>query len=287
MSYNLDLFFEPAASRQRVIEHFAARKYFTIDGDTVGYEHPHTQVYFTIRLRCARNVLLQRTVTAAEFEINYIRPSFFGPEAERELSAFVATFRPRIEDVQMHGMDTGPYSGRGFLGGWNFGNQFSIRKYASRLAEFGITPMPGEALRAAWAWNSELAARRDKYAPGAFVPLIRFHRIEGRASRVAVWPLGMPIILPRVDHVLVGRNIGDEKRYGLAPWAEVEDVVRRSDFDMAKDPLDLRYIQTPAPIVDWITNIPFVDLEELPLIPAYTILDDDLIAAARASFDEA
>ena len=225
-------------------------------------------------------------MAAAEFEINYSRPSFFGIEAERELSAFVAAFRPPIEDAQMHGMGGGPYSGQGFLDGWNFGNAFSIGTSASRLADFGQMPMPGEALRAAWAWNIECAARRDKYERSAFVPIITFYRIEGRPSRVVVWPLGMPIVLPRVDHVLVGRNIGDEKRYGLATWSEVEDVVRDAGFDMTKDPFDLRYLRTPPAIADWIANLPFVDLATLERRPAYTILDDDLIAAARERFEE-
>jgi hypothetical protein len=60
---------------------------------------PTTGVYFWITLRRARNILLQRTVASAEFEINYNRPSFFGIEAERELSAFIAAFQPRIEDL--------------------------------------------------------------------------------------------------------------------------------------------------------------------------------------------
>jgi hypothetical protein len=286
MSYSLDLFFEPAAPRRRVLEHFAARKYFKIDGDKVTYEHPDTEVYFFMRLRCARNVLLQRMVAAAEFEINYSRPSFFGLEAERELSALVAAFQPRIDDPQMHGMGEGPYSGRGFLDGWNFGNVFSTRTVVSRLADFGMASMSGEALRAAWAWNYQYPARCDEFERSAFVPAIFFHRIEGRPSRVVVWPRGMSIMLPRVDYVLLGRVIEGEKRYGMAPWPEVEHVVRRCGFDMTKDPLDLRYFRTPEPIVDWIVNKPLVDTKALERLPAYTILDDELLAAARESLDD-
>ncbi len=286
MSYSLDLYFEPAVRRRRVLEHFAARKHFTIDGDKVAYEHPDTEVDFSLRLRCAKNVLLQRTVVAAEFEINYGRPSFFGLEAERELSAFVTAFQPRIDDPQIHGMEEGPYSGQGFLNGWNFGNVFCIRSAVSRLADFGLASMPSEALRAAWAWNYACAARRDQFERSAFVPAIRFRRIEGRPSRVVVWPPGMPVILPKVDHVLVGRLVGSEKRFGLAPWPEVEDVARRAGFDTAKDPLDLRYFVTPPEIADWVANIPLIDVQGLEDLPAYKILDDELIAAARGSLNE-
>jgi len=90
MSYTLDLHFRPAVPRDRVLRYFAARKYFTIVEDKLSYQNPDTGVYFWIKLRCARNILLQRTIVSAEFEINYNRPSFFGIEGERELSAFVA-----------------------------------------------------------------------------------------------------------------------------------------------------------------------------------------------------
>lgn len=281
MSYDLDLFFEPAVRRRRVLEHFAARKYFTIDGDEVAYEHPHTEVNFFLRLRCAKNALLQRTVVAAEFEINYARPSYFGLEAERELSAFVAAFQPRIEDPQIHGMDEGPYSGEGFLKGWNFGNVFSLRSAVSRLADFGLASMLGEALRAAWAWNYACAARREEFERSAFVPMIKFRRIDGCASRVVVWPQGEPVILPRVDYVLVGRLVGGEWRFGLAAWPEVEDVARRTGFDVTKDPLDLRYFVTPPEIAEWVVNIPLIDVGELEELPAYKIIDEELVAAAR------
>ena len=114
MSYTLDLYFEPAIPYKRLLQYVAACKHFTVVRDEISYENPDTGVYFFIRLGCARNVLFQRKAVSAEFEVNYIRPSFFGIEAERELSALVAAFQPRIEDAQMKGMGDGPYSREGF-----------------------------------------------------------------------------------------------------------------------------------------------------------------------------
>jgi hypothetical protein len=96
----------------------------------------------------------------------------------------------------------------------------------------------------------------------------------------------LPIILPKVDYVLLGRDVGHEKGYGLAAWLEVEDVVRRAGFDTTKDPLDLRYFLTPPPIAEWFANIPLIDLTALSLLPAYEILDDELISAARRRLKE-
>jgi hypothetical protein len=281
MSYDLFLFFEPAIPRRRMLEYFGARKHYTIDGDHLAYGNPHTEVYFSIRFRHRRNALLQSVVAAARFEINYARPSFFGLEAEKELSAFAAAFQPRIEDPQTHGMADGPYSGQGFLNGWNFCNVLCIGSFMSHHVDFAPASMPAETLRAVWAWNYDCAARRDRFAQSAFVPVIRFDAIEGRPSRTVVWPLGMPIILPRVDYVLLGRDVANEKRCGLAPWPEVEDVVRRAGFDVTKDPLDLHYFLTPTPIADWFANFPLIDPTALRSLPAYQILDDELISAAR------
>jgi hypothetical protein len=282
MSYTLDLHFRPAVPRDRVLRYFAARKYFTIVEDKLSYQNPDTGVYFWIKLRCARNILLQRTIVSAEFEINYNRPSFFGIEGERELSAFVAAFQPRIEDAQMHGMGEGPYSREGFLSGWNFGNVFGIHNRLSNDSAGDIPSLPAETLRAVWTWNDQRGDLKRRKA-GCVVPTIRFIHIDGRLRRVVIWGEGAAIVLPQVDYVLVGKLIASEKRVRLVPWSEVLDVARRAGFDTAKLPLSLAYLVTPRPIADWLANLPLIDFEALPgdRLEAHQVIDNELIAAAR------
>jgi hypothetical protein len=193
MSYDLDLYFEQAVSRSRILQYFAARKRYTVEENNAVYQNPDTGVYFFIRLRCARSVLFQKNVVAAEFEINYHRPSFFGTEAEIELSAFVAAFQPRIHDPQIRGMGEGPYSGEGFLNGWNFGNVFSIRRGLSDSPGHNIPSVPADRFRAAWAWNYRLAERQRRN-PDCFVPTIRFFCIDRPANTVVAWGDGMPVL---------------------------------------------------------------------------------------------
>ena len=107
MSYTLDFYFEPPVRRHRLLQHFAARRHFSIKNDDLVYENPYTGVYFFVRLPSARK-LFRSNVVSAEFEINYYRPSYFGIEAENVLSDFVAVFQPGIEDPQMQGMGEGP-----------------------------------------------------------------------------------------------------------------------------------------------------------------------------------
>ena len=287
MSYSLELFLEPGVQRDRILQYFAGRRNFSTADERMDYENPDTGVYFSFALRCARDVLFRTNVVSTEFEINYNRPSFFGIEAERELTAFVAAFEPRIEDAQIEGMGEGPYSGEGFLRGWNFGNVFSVRAGLSRWSDRAIDTMPADQLRTVWSWNYQCAERRKRLGHRRFVPTIMFFRIEGRASRVVVWGEGTPILLPIVDHVLVGRHVSGEKRVGLAPWSEVQDVVKRAGFDTADDPLDLEYFVTPPPIANWVANTPLIDLKALERLSSSQIIDDELVAAARESIEHA
>lgn len=285
MSYSLELYFEPAVRRGRMLQYFAARKYFSVQKGDVLYKNMDTGVYFFMKLRCARNILFQRTVVSAEFEINYYRPSYFGIEAERELSAFMAAFQPRIDDPQIHGMGEGPYSGEAFLNAWNIGNRFSIRSALSRDPDVDIPSMPANELRTTWEWNDRRAERIDMVRDCCIVPTIMLVPIEGRLSRLVVWPMGMSILLPRADYVLVGRIIFGEKRFGLARWSEAQEVAGRAGFDTMKDPLEIAYFVTPPPIANWARNIPLIDPRTLRRLSPERVLDDELIAAARESIE--
>jgi hypothetical protein len=282
MSYDLDLYFKPAVSRSRILQYFTARKHYTVEENNAVYQNPDTGVYFFMRLRCARSVLLQKNVVATEFEINYHRPSFFGTEAEIGLSAFVAAFRPRIQDSQMPGMGEGPYSGEGFLNGWNFGNVFGASVGLSDNPGGNITSMPADRLRAAWAWNYRLTEHQRRN-PDCFVPTIRFFRIDRPANTVVAWGDGMPVLLPKVDYVLVGRSVPGEPRFGLAPWSEVAEIIERAGFGTANDPLELTSLTTPPPIANWVADIPMIDVGALEQLRADQILDEEIVAAAKES----
>jgi hypothetical protein len=282
MSYSLDLCFQPPVRRHRILQYFAARAHFFVAKDKVLYENPNTGVYFFMTLQHRRNVLFQSNVVAAEFEVNYYRPSFFAIEAEREISAFVAAFQPQIHDPQINGMGDGPYSGEKFMDAWNFGNVFSARDALS--PNRNTASMPTEVLRAAWEWNYR-SAEREWRNPNLFMPDIMFFRIEGRPSRVVVWPQGMAALLPKADYVLVGRLVSGEKRYGLARWSEVLEVVQSAGFDTATNPLKLMYLVTPPPIANWVANVPLIDINTLERLSADRILDEEVIAAARESIE--
>jgi hypothetical protein len=278
MSYSLFLQFKPRLRRADLLKYFLSRKHYSDTRDRVSYQNEDTGVYFWFKLRCSRDLLLRRTVVGAEFEINYNRPSFFGIETEQELSAFIAAFHPEIEDPQMEGMGQGPYSGEGFLRGWNFGNRFAVQQIAAKEINGKIATMSSVELHAAWMWNYRYAERRDGRSARNYVLPILFWRIDGRVHRVIVWRDSMSILMPRVDYVVVAREIAGKPQAGLVVWSEVVDLAKRAGFDASKEPLELRYLTPPSIIIEWSAKIPLIDLKTTERLLPYQIVDDELIA---------
>jgi hypothetical protein len=281
MSYDLSLEFEPAIDRRRFLQFFGRRKHYAATDTEILYGNPDTRVGFTFRYHTSRFPLLRKKIHRAEFEINYCRPSFFGLEAEIELTVLVAEFAPKIEDPQIEGMGEGPYLPEGFLRGWNFGNRFSFHCMLSEDPDYKFRTMPQSKVRAAWDWNYRPAEWTEKVHDWPFVPHIGVLEVDGSPRLSAVWPpMGMPILLPKVDYVLVGRRISGEQRFGLATWAEILDVVRLSGMDAGREPLDLRYFRTPDPIMKFFNDIPLIDLDTVPRLPLDEVFDSEILEAA-------
>jgi hypothetical protein len=279
MPYSLDIYFKPPVALSRLLQYFGPRKYYRLVENKIIYENPYTEVDFFFRLH---GTFFGSRIAFAEFEINYNRPSFFGTEADIELSAFMEAFQPRIFDAQMRGMAEGPYSNEGFLNGWNFGNRFGVRAVMVEQPE--IITKPADELRATWEWNYRIYERSQLFKD-CYVSKIFFLHFEGRLNRVVIWPRGEPVLMPRVPHVLIRRFVSRESRYGLATWSEVLDVVARAGFDTTKDSLHLKYIITPEPIADWVANIELIDHHALEDIDPYRIIDENIVEAARAAIE--
>ncbi len=283
MSYSLFLHFKPRLRRADILDYFARRRHYKLAKTRVSYGNEDTGVYFWFQLSLGWDFLLRRTVKSLEFELNYNRPSFFGLEAEQELSDFIDAFHPRIEDPQMEGLGTGAYSRDGFLRGWNFGNRLAIGQIATEGSERKIATMPAAALRAAWEWNYRCADQREKRKQQSYVPSILFWRIDGRVCRVAAWGESIPILLPRVDYVFVAREAAGKVQGTLALWTEIVALAQRAGFDTGKEPLELRYLTPPPVIAAWAANLSLSDLNAYEQLPAHQIIDEELIAGAPES----
>lgn len=209
MSY--DLFFTlPAAVTQDDIEaYFRQRRHYKVDGGAT-YENADTGVYFSFVMDEGEvsvdqgNDGPQRRIA---FNLNYFRPHIFGLEAEPEVSAFVDRFNPAIEDPQVQGMASGPYSSEAFLRGWNCGNEVA---YQSIIESHGkantFLTMPEAAIEGIWRWNRAVPKMQAAHGESIFVPKIMMLNVGGEAKSAVVWGDGIASVLPQVDIVFVYRD---------------------------------------------------------------------------------
>src|SRR5262249_15239827 len=129
--------------------HFLFRPNYQVNSGHAFYENEDTGVYFSFDL--TEDDSEDSTSSHASFNLNYYRPHFFGLEAAPAVAAFVERCRLHVEDPQVNGMGTGPFTSEGFLKGWNAGNLFGYQA----LQDSGRIPpaYTTAGLEQAWKWN--------------------------------------------------------------------------------------------------------------------------------------
>ena len=245
MSY--DLFFrapDGVFTRETFGNYFGSRPNYEVNGGQAFYQNDVTGVYFSFDWNDPSTQADEGEQSySVAFNINYCRPSFFGLEAEPEVTAFVKAFGFAVEDPQMNGMGHGPYDDALFLSGWNVGNAFGVEGvFRGRRHEAPPPTRPTAELHRIWAWNAGVAKRQKELGEDVFVPRIMFGRFAGRLASLFVWGDGIPTVVPSVDSVLVlRRELAPRRWLGgakedrcVVPGADVAALVRRaggSDLD--------------------------------------------------------
>lgn len=280
MSY--DLFFKSGnrpLSKRQLTSYFAQRDCYTIKADQALYSNEDTGVYFCFDY-VADNPL------AVAFNLNYFRPHFFGLEAAREVSAFVATFGLSLHDPQVDGMGDGPFSTDGFLRGWNAGNRFGYKTYLSSDDRPQIHVYPTSGLEQVWNWNFNRKSLQDHFGDGIFVPIIMFMGVEGRnqARTSIVWPDAHPIYMPKTDLVFLIRDelssspgVNGSYETTVVEWSEIELVIGGYPYDEKTGCYRLEYDSAPPSLSDFVRAIPLVPHDRIAGLPYDTVLNAELV----------
>ena len=229
MSYSLELYFEPAVRRDRVLAHFGARRRFSMKNDDVVYEI-ETPASISLCAFAAPGNYFAAASSLQNLRSTIVGPAISASKPKRCYPTSVAVFGAagsKILRSKAWGKDS--YSREGFLSGWNFGNVFAARNALS--PGHNVATMPADKLRATWEWNYH-RAERQRRNPGLFVPGIVFFRIERRPSRVATWGEGMPICCPRSTTSWSGELF---RRSALRPRALVRGSGSRSGRRLGRD----------------------------------------------------
>lgn len=226
--------------------------------------------------------------TVAAFNLNYFRPPFFALEAFDEVAAFVAACDLVVDDPQLSGMGRGELDRDGFLAGWNAGNRFAHGAIVAQHEVKSFHGRPEATLLAIWEWNRARRALQERIGSGVFVPRIAFFEIGGALRSGAVWPDALPVLLPEVEVVVVGRQELAPRRFlsrhpdvvalewesvagALAGFARVEGAVAHRALTYRHPPGELvRFVRELAP-----------GREKIRAVPLDEVLSAELLAAAK------
>lgn len=209
MSY--DLFFrargERSPSEKELRAYFDGHHRYQLEGDQAWYQNEDTGVYFLFEFGNQGGEGDEVSdLLPISFNINYFRPHVFGLEAESELSRFIAQFELLVSDPQMSGMGDGEYAAEGFLSGWNAGNELGYSVYLREQKGQRILHLPTETIEQVWRWNYGRETFYERLGQDLFVPKIMFAEHEGRLKLAAAWPDAIPVVLPEVDLLILGRD---------------------------------------------------------------------------------
>jgi hypothetical protein len=262
MSY--DLFFEP---RQGVFEpalfgeFFRSRKHYQISDREAIYDNKDTGVCFVFNLDEPKEFEGELRLSAT-FKINYFRPSYFILEAEPEVTAFVRHFDMIVFDPQTDGMEEDDYQSQLLIRGWNSGNAYAYRTFIRDRKRAGDLPaLPTATLMESWKWNLGRDERQSQFGEAKFVPCIVFLRIDGNAKTAAVWPDGLPTVLPPVDYLIIVRRqliqkSAEAEDFAFLPWDAARLMLDRHGSIAPGGAVVLDYDLPPPDVREFLLSLP-------------------------------
>lgn len=306
MSY--DLYFMVPEGRDPIsetdfVDYFTGRPNYPEPDTQCFYDNKSTGVYFCFQHDSESDEGPEEVAglrpAGVSFNLNYFRPHVFGLEAEPEVTAFVRHFDLKVFDPQTSGMGAGDYSPEGFLRGWNAGNQFGYRACVDGGGDGpapdnnGLFRAPAAEIERCWRWN--LGVRRlqeGRFTDGdVFVPRILFLTRGREARSLCVWPDAIPILLPRVDYLLIGREKLAPRRlfrkarpdHILVPFADISSVLGLASVEDFSGPCHLFNHQAPPEqLVRFVQNLK-ASTEKPQLLHLESVLDAELLEEALSA----
>ena len=283
MSY--DLFFKPRSgiiNPDRFVQYFESRPGFKVNIPQAWYQNDDTGVYFVFELRSDTGED-DAGAYPVSLNINYFRPSYFVLEAEPEVTKFVQEFDLMVSDPQWHGMGEGEYNADLLVSGWNHGNDFG---YSAVLGDPNnrkdIYSLPSQTLAEVWRWNHGRQKLQQFIGESKYLPRVMFVLLDGDVVTAAVWPDGIPIVVPPVDYLIVPRKELAPKRFfrrvedrTLVTWKSVLPVFERHSKKRYGTAIALDYEKPPSDVIQFVESLPKDD-RELTGLSADQVLDREL-----------
>jgi len=281
MSY--DLFLKPesqALSQEQFTGWFESRPNYTIQQQQAWYENDDTGVYFSFDYDSEQG-------GSVAFNMNYLRPHIFGLEAAPELAAFIAAFDLSIDDPQVGGMGEGPFSEEGFVKSWNGGNRFGYQSILTTDETNEIPVRSTADIERTWRWNRHRNTLQAAVGDVMWIPRIMHMQGTSSVITVAVWPDACPTMLPRVDRIILLREMlavhprkpGDEESEAtIVDWSRLADLVESYPYDPEHGCYCLEYDVSPEALVCLIQSLPIDTPDRDKFLSPDSVLNAELVA---------
>jgi hypothetical protein len=137
------------------------------------------------------------------FNINYMRPSFFGLEAFR----FVEQFCNDLNLFVMNPDSETPFipKRQELFDSWNETNQWASKNHFNETQNCYLSE---DECSKIWEYNSNRKALQTRLGDGYFVPKIFFFKtkLENKPVTLTIWTEHIPLVLPATDYILLTRK---------------------------------------------------------------------------------
>jgi hypothetical protein len=141
--------------------------------------------------------------THISFNVNFIRPNFFGLEAFTFVEKFINDLDLYVMNPQGDSDKPGKPSKDFLFDNWEKTNTWASKNHAENCVYY-----PLESSNKVWSYNYNRKNLQDQVGEQCFVSKIFFfqEQVSGKAVTLSMWSEHIPNILPITDYYLLGRR---------------------------------------------------------------------------------
>lgn len=206
----------------------------TENTDQFWYENKETGVYFSFEYN--KPDLDDEPLEGFEgfdntnwmFNINFLRPQFFGLEAFPFVGGLINDLDLIVLNPQVGGDETlAKYSDKDLFENWS---NINARHSSDFFKEYELYYLDLDKSNKSWEFNQNRLALQDKLGEMTFVPGIFYFKEHktGVISTLCVWPEHISTIIPQVDYFIIQKKIkkifGTKESSGLVSYETIKNT---------------------------------------------------------------
>lgn len=219
----------------------------TENADQFWYENEETGVYFSFEYN--KPDLDDEPLEGFEgfdntnwmFNINFLRPQFFGLEAFPFVGGLINDLDLIVLNPQVGGDDTlAKYSDKDLFENWS---HINARHSSDFFKEYELYYLDLDKSNKSWEFNLNRLALQEKLGEMTFVPGIFYFKEHktGLISTLCVWPEHISTIIPQVDYFIIQKKIkklfSTKESSGLVSYETIKNtfydfIIKENGYEM-------------------------------------------------------